>query len=204
MIRRRAVRPSIAGVLALVVVAFATWIALGRPTTSYYVPSDSMAPTIRMGDRILARGVSAYSPHRFDIVVFDDPGGWLGPAGGDQAGTLLKRVIGLPGETVSCCAPDGRLRIDGVPLDESGFLPHGLPCDGPEKQDAGQDYLGGCTGWSAVVPPGSLFVMGDNRTRSADSAWHLCSAADAAIRGSGYPCYLAYVPIGEVVAVVVH
>ncbi|BBH15947.1 signal peptidase I [Nocardioides baekrokdamisoli] len=202
MIRRRVVWIALTAVLALLAAAFVGWILIGRPTTSYYVPSDSMSPTIRVGERILARGVGGgYTPRRFDVIVFSDPGGWLGD---HQGGHVLKRVIGLPGETVACCTSSGQLTVDGSALNESGFLPRGLPCDGPARQDNGHSVLGGCKGWSAVVPLGALFLMGDNRTESSDSSWHLCSPGEGLImRGTGVPCSLAFVPISDVVAIVV-
>jgi len=108
-----------------------------------------MVPTLKVGDRVLVNKLSYkfHDVHRGDIVVFDAP-----PAA--QAGNikdLVKRVIGLPGETLE--ARDGKVYVNGRLLEEP-YLPKGTPTTNlpPTK-----------------VPAGSVFVMGDNRTASKDS-----------------------------------
>jgi signal peptidase I len=132
---------------------------------TYFIPSGSMEPTLQVGDRILVDKL-AYHLHsvgRGDIVVFARPPkeNCPGPAVPD----LVKRVIGLPGETISLSG-GGHVLIDGRRLDES-WLPasqQGTTFPGP----AGTPY-------SLVrpyrVPSGNYFVMGDNRRDSCDSRY---------------------------------
>ncbi|MGH3354216.1 MAG: signal peptidase I [Nocardioides sp.] len=187
---------------------------------AFYIPSESMQPGLEVNDRVLVEKPSYWfdgTPERGDVVVFADPGDWLSanqiapaPTGfraalakiglyptGDH---LVKRVIGVAGDTVECCE-NGRLLINGTPLDESSFIAPTDHCDGPMAQDNGAYVRGGCRGWKAVVPEGRLFVMGDNRANSADSSFHLCSperqeSSDPAIRET---CSSAFVPVSDVV-----
>jgi signal peptidase I len=117
-----------------------------------------------------------------DIVVFRDPGGWLpasaapasmnpiqvgaewvlslfGLASPDSNEHLIKRVIGLPGDTVVCCTPTGELTINGTPIIEPYINPN------TEGKASAVDF-------SVTVPEGALWVMGDNRNNSADSRFH--------------------------------
>jgi signal peptidase I len=140
----------------------------------FYVPSASMRPLFVEHDRILVEKVSYWSggPERGDVVVFKDPGHWLGvapePDGLHQllsliglypsGGHLVKRVIGVGGDHVVCCDRKGRIRVNGVPLDESAYLPPGTE---PSQQE-----------FDVTVPEDSLWVMGDNRSNSLDSRAH--------------------------------
>jgi signal peptidase I len=186
---------------------------------AFYIPSGSMQPGLEVNDRVLVEKPSYWTgtPERGDVVVFTDPGNWLSsnqvapaPTGfravlakvglyptGDH---LVKRVIGVAGDTVECC-DSGRIVVNGTPLDESSFIAPADTCDGPMAQDNGAYVQGGCRGWKAVVPEGRLFVMGDNRANSADSSFHLCNperqeAGDEA-------CQNAFVPVSDVVGRVV-
>lgn len=110
------------------------------------VPSESMEKTIMTGDRFFGNRLAYLfdDPERFDIVVFKYPD--------DESQLFVKRVIGLPGETVEI--KDGKVYINGseTPLDDS-FTPETPTGDyGPY-----------------VVPDGSYFMLGDNRNHSGDS-----------------------------------
>ena len=110
------------------------------------IPSESMEDTIMTGDRIFGNRLAYINkdPQRFDIVIFKYPD--------DETQLFIKRVIGLPGETVEI--RDGKVYIDGAetPLDDS-FTPE------PPQGNSGPE----------VVPEGSYFMLGDNRNRSKDS-----------------------------------
>jgi len=151
---------------------------------SFYIPSASMMDTLHENDRII---VSLLTPepigiNRGDVVVFQDPGGWLDPvikpertpleegienalafvglAAPDSEDHLIKRVIGMPGDTVVCCDAFGQLSVNGVPLEE----PYTRLPDGVTKATE-HDF-------EVTVPEGTLWVMGDNRYNSADSSYH--------------------------------
>jgi signal peptidase I len=160
----------------------------GPETKSYFMPAASMEPLIKAGAHFEAEVVDDYEPHRGDVIVFQDPGDWLGLDTDD--GFLVKRVIGLPGDTVVCCDEEGRLSINGEPLDESGYIDmSGIDCAGP--------MTGTCDWAAGPVPDDGLFVMGDNRNNSADSTVHMCLAAAVDCDPDR-----AYVPIDLVRAVV--
>jgi signal peptidase I len=139
----------------------------------YYIPSSSMEPLFLSGDRILvSRTDFRAEPVRHgDVVVFDGRGSfaplnsggpvldvlstaghWLGVSGGDN--TYVKRVIGLAGDHVVCCDAGGRLTVNGQQVAE----PYLYGGDAPSKQT-----------FSVVVPSGRLWLMGDHRSKSADS-----------------------------------
>ena len=115
----------------------------------YVIPSGSMEPTIEISDRVLAnKFVYRFGePERGDVVVLDDPTGTVQ--------TLIKRVIATGGETVDLV--DGKVLIDGVALDEP--YTHGKESV-PMTPEITFPY---------TVPEDSVWLMGDNRTNSADS-----------------------------------
>lgn len=156
---------------------------------AFYIPSESMEPGLILNDRILIQKVSYWgddTPERGDVVVFKDPGGWLSPR--DSAGPtnpiaqgmakiglyptgghLVKRVIGVAGDTIECCDDQGRLLVNGQPLEEDDFIKRmGASCDGPMPNECTEDWSSG------PIPEGHVFVMGDNRSASADSSQHMC------------------------------
>ena len=144
---------------------------------AFFVPSGSMLPEIRLQDRILVSRIGEVD--RGEVVVFEDPGGWIPPderaappgrvhkalefvgvlpASGHEH--LVKRAIGLPGDRVVCCDGDGRLVINGHPVDESAVIAQGdKPADNVP--------------FDVTVPAGHVFVLGDNREVSGDSSRHL-------------------------------
>ena len=149
---------------------------------AFYIPSISMEDTLLLNDRVVVNKLTddAGSIERGDIVVFRDPGGWLDeplaiePSGARGAlrdtlvflglapsadeEDLIKRVIGIGGDHVICCDPQGRITVNGVALDEQDYL---FPGDVPSEDT-----------FDVIVPPGSLWLMGDHRSRSADARRH--------------------------------
>lgn len=136
-------------------------------TITLTVPGIAMEPTIMRGERIKVTKVTAYKPERGEIVILKDPGGWL--TGGDGQGSLVKRVIGLPGDTITCCDNFGRIAVNGEALDEPYLA---VPKFG--ERCAGHGAGWGCHWKTGPVPAGHLFVLGDNRGSSADSRLHMC------------------------------
>jgi signal peptidase I len=134
---------------------------------TFFIPSGSMEPTLQIGDRILVNKLS-YHLHGVDrgnIVVFRRPANEN--CGGEPVADLVKRVIGLPGETISLASgPKGYVEINGQRLDET-WLPssvQGKTFPGP----AGKPYN---LGKPYLIPANQYFVMGDNRTDSCDSRY---------------------------------
>ena len=125
----------------------------------YQIPSSSMAPTLRDGDRILVNKIDD-TPDRGELIVFARPESFVADA---KTQDLVKRVVGLPGESVA--VEENRVFINGTLLDEpylsdsvntTGNAWHEL-CDNGTVDNA-----------TCVVPDGWYFVMGDNRTASQD------------------------------------
>jgi len=131
---------------------------------TFFIPSGSMEPTLQIGDRILVNKLS-YHLHgvgRGDIVVFSRP-----PAencGGAEVNDLVKRVVGLPGETISLA--QGHVDIDGKALPET-WLPSSVQGT-TEAGPAGTPYN---LTKPYVIPANHYFMMGDNRTESCDSRY---------------------------------
>jgi len=152
---------------AIIVVVVAVLVAVLLRTfvvQTFFIPSGSMEPTLQVGDRILVNKLS-YHLHgvgRGDIVVFSRP-----PAencGGPEVNDLVKRVVGLPGETLSLSG--GHVYVDGRALDES-WLPasaQGVTRPGPGGTLYSLQH-------AYKVPADDYFVMGDNRTDSCDSRY---------------------------------
>ncbi|MFD3921008.1 signal peptidase I [Streptomyces sp. NPDC058595] len=172
--------PLLIGVALLIALVLKTFLV-----QAFVIPSGSMEQTIRIDDRVLVDKLTPWfgsRAERGDVVVFKDPGGWLQeetevppddpvvvkqvkqaltfigllPSADEQ--DLIKRVVAVGGDTVKCCDKDGRIVVNGVPLTE----PYLNPGNPPSKLD-----------FEVKVPAGRIFVMGDHRSNSADSRFHL-------------------------------
>ena len=126
---------------------------------AYEIPSPSMVDTLNVGDRVLVNKLSykLHDVHRGDVVVFKRPPGEPDP----QIKDLIKRVIGLPGETL--VFRDCRVFVDGKALVE--------PYVEDQCTDAPQETVDPDGDGSVTVPDEMLFVMGDNRGGSFDSRY---------------------------------
>lgn len=172
-------------VVIVVVAILASFLIKTFLVRSFFIPSESMQNTLQVNDRILVNElVPGIIPlQRGDVIVFKDPGGWLdepytappsnpiaaagdwvlslfGLSTQDTNNHLVKRVIGLPGDRVECCNALGMLSVNGVPVNEPYVV-----------KEAGSDAVSRIT-FSVTVPPGDLWVMGDNRPNSEDSRFH--------------------------------
>lgn len=200
----RLLRDLVIILLAALLISFGIKTFLFR---SFYIPSPSMTNTLQVNDRIIVDElVPRVQPlKRGDVVVFTDPGNWLGPSEGatvpaatstnpvvhgiqsfltlvglgtqDSDDHLVKRIIGLPGDHVSCCDATGHIEVNGVPIDEPYInVPAGNPAEPSDRE------------YSVTVPKGDVWVLGDNRYESADSSYHY-EKKDAS----------AFVPISDIV-----
>jgi len=147
----------------------------------FFIPSGSMENTLQVGDRIAVNKFGALFSDikRGEVVVFADPDNWLGAAPGDAnkglAGQvknvlitvgvvpdpakqfLIKRVIGVGGDTVICCDTAGKLQVNGKSVNEPYIYSNNTPSDSK---------------FNITVPSGYIWVMGDHRAASADSRFH--------------------------------
>jgi signal peptidase I len=157
---------------------------------AFFIPSASMENTLEIGDRVLVTKLAPgpFDVHRGDIVVFKDPGGWLpapppvtsnpvsdtfhtaltdiGLLPQDSGEHLIKRIIGLPGDHVTCCDASHQVTVNGAGISEPYLKPDSLPSEVP---------------FDVTVPAGRLWVMGDNRGNSADSRAHMSSPGTGTI-----------------------
>ncbi|MGO8864104.1 MAG: signal peptidase I [Acidimicrobiales bacterium] len=153
---------------AAVVLVLAVLIALLLRTfvvETYFIPSGSMEPTLQVGNRILVDKLAyhLHSVERGDIVVFARPPRENCP--GPVVPDLVKRVIGLPGETISLSG-GGHVLIDGRRLAETWLPPaqQGTTFPGPSGTPYSLDH-------PYKIPSNAFFVMGDNRDNSCDSRY---------------------------------
>jgi signal peptidase I len=179
--RRRAKRSFWRELPILVVVALVLAVLIKTfAVQAFWIPSGSMENTLEINDRVLVNKIVYHlrDIHRGDIVVFNGDGSWdpgtIPVPGnvfkqfydgfasmfgfGHPGDILIKRVIGIPGDHVACCDAQGRVTVNGVPLNEGSYL---YPGSAPSLMK-----------FSEVVPPGRLWVMGDNRLVSDDSRLH--------------------------------
>jgi signal peptidase I len=127
----------------------------GTVAEARYIPSESMVPTLLVGDRLIVEKISYHfeHPQRGDVVVFNPP---AKADGGGNA--FIKRIIGLPGDKMDIRG--GKVYVNGLALKEPYIE------DAPAYPDPNWASIGMPGG---VVPKGHLFMMGDNRNNSADS-----------------------------------
>ncbi len=173
-------------VVIILIAALVSFLVKTFVVRSFYIPSGSMERTLLVNDRIL---VDELTPRwtgyeRGDVVVFQDPGGWLpasvqepaqaplieaidtaltfiGVSASDSQDHLVKRIIGLPGDHVICCNSLGQITINGSPIDELSYL------NLPEGSTLASEIP-----FDVTVPEGSLWLLGDNRNRSQDARAH--------------------------------
>ena len=126
----------------------------------FYIPSASMEPTLEKGDRVLVNKLSydVHDVNRGDVVVFELPPEDVGP---DGIKDLIKRVIGLPGDTIE--TRDGVVYVNDRRLDEPYLADGTVTGDPTQGNNPAIDRQ--------TVPEGSVFVMGDNRANSHDSRY---------------------------------
>ncbi|MCX4673952.1 signal peptidase I [Streptomyces sp. NBC_01433] len=146
----------------------------------FLIPSGSMEPTLRVGDRVLVNKLAyrfGSAPERGDVVVFDGTGSFVQKSPEENAVAALlrgaasslglaepaatdfvKRVVGVGGDRVVCCDKQGRVEVNGHPVDEEYLYPGDVPSQVP---------------FDIVVPMGTLWMMGDHRGSSRDSRDHL-------------------------------
>ncbi|MFT4296103.1 MAG: signal peptidase I [Micropruina sp.] len=161
----------------------------------FVIPSGSMENTLLIRDRVMVQKVAGWS--RGDVVVFRDTQGWLaepeeetdpvrkalifiGLAPDESSNHLIKRVIGLPGDHVKCCDVQGRITVNGQPLDEGSYL----------YSEGGETVAPSAMPFDVIVPKGRIWVMGDHRNNSQDSRCHLTEGTEG---------IAAFVPEADVV-----
>jgi signal peptidase I len=155
---------------------------------AFYIPSGSMEDTLLVGDRVLVNKVvyEFRDPQRGEVIVFKGPESWtavenridpdagffskLGRTVGDLIGIsqpgekdYIKRVIGVPGDEVSCCDSGGRIYVNGVPISEPYVTRDSVRGQPTLKSCATRDFA------PVKVESGMLFVLGDHRRVSQDS-----------------------------------
>ena len=185
---------------AIIVVGAVVIAALLRTLVGqmFIIPTGSMEHTIDVGDRVFVSKLGGFQ--RGDVVVFEDPGGWLNIPKTDpgpiqkglefvgvlpNSGTdpLIKRVIGMPGDHVRL-DDQGRIEVNGHALDETAYL----------YTEQGVQVAPATVAFDVVVPADHIFVMGDHRNASGDSRCKLANTQQGEPEGMA-----AFVPVDDVV-----
>ena len=171
----------------------------------FVIPSGSMENTLQVRDRVAVQKLVGFQ--RGDIIVFRDTQGWLAPAKveddpvkkalifvglapDESSNHLIKRVIGLAGDHITCCDARGRIAVNGVALNESVYL--------YTDKGTGKQVDPSAAAFDLVVPAGTVFVMGDHRNDSQDSRCHLADDTDGGPAGGK-----AFIPTGNIVGTAV-
>lgn len=160
-------------ILYALVIAFLVKTFLLR---GFYIPSGSMEQTLQVNDRVFINVAGSYfsEPKRGDVIVFKDSQGWIpstqktsnplkdglsfvGILPDTSSNFLVKRVIGTPGDVVEGDGT-GKIKVNGIEITEPYLYPGNPPSEVPFK---------------VTVPAGKYFVMGDHRSNSADSRYHI-------------------------------
>ena len=156
--QRHQLRGTIEWVLIIGAALLAAFLIKTFLIQAFFIPSESMVPQLEKGDRVLVNKLSyrLHDVNRGDIVVFERP---PSEPTDPEIKDLIKRVIGLPGETISSDST-GRVRINGKPLREPYLQ------DGVDTMGQGGEPLK-----AFKIPPDHYWVMGDNRANSRDSRY---------------------------------
>ncbi|WP_425488277.1 signal peptidase I [Nesterenkonia sandarakina] len=145
---------------------------------AFYIPSESMEPTLQVDDRIIVNLLApeVMEVQRGDVVVFEDTRQWWGAGTQIETNTfqdamiffglmpdtsshfVVKRVVGVGGDEVECCDDQGRILVNGEPIEE----PYIFPGDVPSESE-----------FAVTVPQDSVWLLGDHRGNSADSRSHV-------------------------------
>ena len=160
-------------ILYALVIAFLVKTFLLR---GFYIPSGSMEQTLQVNDRVFINVAGSYfsEPKRGDVIVFKDSQGWIpstqktssplkdalsfaGILPDTSSNFLVKRVIGTPGDVVESDG-NGKIKVNGVEINEPYLYPGNPPSE---------------LAFKVTVPAGKYFVMGDHRSNSADSRYHI-------------------------------
>jgi signal peptidase I len=160
--KRRVLREIVEFVVLIAVAVLVMTFLRAFVIDQYEIPTGSMEPTIEVGDRLFAEKVS-YNfalPAPGDIVTFEDPTKAINPE--NEGRVLIKRCIAVGGQTVDL-TEDGKVVVDGVTLDEP--YTHGKPSKALDPMP------GVSLDYPYTLPADSIWVMGDNRTNSADSRY---------------------------------
>jgi signal peptidase I len=161
LVRKQSPLAVIAELAVVVVLALGlTWLVQQYVVKSYRIPSGSMRPTVDEGDRVLAARFTSWfgEPGRGDVIVFHPPGSGDVPVDGARTQakvTFIKRVVGLPGETIQ--AVGGQVLICRAPRVACRALKE------PYARTYTDDF------GPITVPRNAYFMLGDNRLSSEDS-----------------------------------